>query len=106
LKSYARRFNADPKHWNFLTGELTDIIAIAEQFGLMFWRPDPNAPGSINHNLRTVVVDAQGRVQKVFTENEWKAEDLVAELLKAAGVKVQPSAGNLVPKPERATGDH
>ena len=85
LKSYATRFNADPKHWTFATGELIDVTAITEQFGLMFWRPNPQEPAGISHNLRAVVIDAQGRVQRVFTENVWKADELVAEIIKAAG---------------------
>lgn len=84
LKNYARRFKADPKHWNFLTGELIDITAITEQFGLLFWRPDPKEVTGINHNLRTVVLDTEGRIQKVFTENKWTAAELVAEIVKAA----------------------
>ena len=79
-------FRSDPKRWNFVTGELIDVTAITEQFGLLFWTPDPNQPGSISHNLRTVVVDARGRVQKIFTENEWKVDDLVAEIVKAAQI--------------------
>lgn len=83
LKTYAQRYHYDPQHWSFVTGALMDIDAIGEQFGLMFYRQD----NSINHNLRTVVVDAQGRVQKVFTGNEWKADELVEELVKAASAK-------------------
>jgi protein SCO1/2 len=85
LKGYARRFGYDPLHWSYLTGELIDITAIAEQFGLQFWRQD----GTINHNLRTVVLDTEGRVQKVFNANEWKVDELVAELVKAAQMKKQ-----------------
>jgi protein SCO1 len=87
LKSYAQRYHYDPKHWSFVTGELIDITAIAEQFGLLFWRPDPNQPAGINHNLRTVIVDAQGRVQKILSQNEWTADELVAEIVKAAKAK-------------------
>ena len=87
LKSYAKRYTYDPSHWNYLTGELIDITAIAEQFGLMFWRPDPNEVAGISHNLRTAVIDAQGRVQKVFTDNNWKVDDFVAEMTKAAQKK-------------------
>ncbi len=86
LQSYAARFKADPKRWNFVTGELIDVTAIAEQFGLLFWKPDPSQRGSISHNLRTVVVDTRGRVQKVFNENEWKVDELVAEIVKAAQI--------------------
>jgi len=85
LKSYATRFNADPMHWTFATGELIDVTAITEQFGLLFWRPNPQDPAGISHNLRTVVIDAEGRVQKVFTENVWKVDELVTEIIKAAG---------------------
>ena len=85
LKSYAERFHYDPQHWSFLTGELIDITAIAEQFGLQFWR-DPDGSG-INHNLRTAVVDARGRVQAILRENKWTPEELTVEILKAAAVK-------------------
>jgi cytochrome oxidase Cu insertion factor (SCO1/SenC/PrrC family) len=86
LKSYAKRYSYDPAKWNFLTGELIDITAITEQFGLLFWRPDPKEVTGISHNLRTVVIDAQGKVHKVFTENSWKVDDLVTEMIKAAAV--------------------
>ena len=82
LKGYARRYGADPRHWNFLTGDLVEITAIAEQFGQMFWRDQ----GSLNHNLRTVVVDATGRVQKIFQGNTWTSVELAAELAAAARV--------------------
>jgi protein SCO1 len=79
LKSYATRYEADPKHWNFLTGDLKDITAISTQFGQLFWQDE----GSLNHNLRTAVIDASGKVQKLFQGNAWTPEDLVAEIVKA-----------------------
>lgn len=82
LKAYAEGMRHDPKHWTFATGDLTDITAIAEQVGEVFVR-DADGNG-ISHNLRTVVVDAQGRVQKIIAENKWKPEELVAEILRAA----------------------
>lgn len=85
LKGYARQFNADPQHWSFLTGTLIDITAIAEQCGLTFWREGDGS--NISHNLRTVVVDARGRVQKIFTENKWTSQELAAEIMKAAQAK-------------------
>jgi protein SCO1/2 len=81
LKAYAQNYHCDPKRWSFLTGELIDITAIAEQFGQQFWRAKPNEP--ISHNLRTVVVDTQGRVQKIIPENKWTSDELVAEIVKA-----------------------
>ncbi len=81
LKAYAESHHYDPAHWDFLTGNLVDITAITEQFGLAFWHDET---GSISHNLRTVVVDARGRVQKVFAGNKWTSDELVAEMVKAA----------------------
>lgn len=81
LQAYAAKYQPDPQRWSFLTGALIDVTALTEQFGLQFTRePD----GSISHNLRTVVIDASGRVQKIIAENKWTAEELVAEVIKAA----------------------
>ena len=83
LRAYSQRFGANARHWSFLTGDQIDISAISEQFGQMFWRDQ----GALNHNLRTVVVDASGRVQKIFEGNKWTSQELVAEMLKGAAVK-------------------
>ena len=93
LRSYARRYRHDTNHWSFVTGDLTEITAITEQFGLQFWKE----AGTINHNLRTVVIDAAGRVQWIKRENEWKADELVAEVVKAANPRpepAEPASGN------------
>ncbi len=81
LKGYAATYKADPARWSFLTGSLIDVTAITEQFGLQFTR-EPE--GGISHNLRTVVIDASGRVQKIIAENKWTAEELVEEVITAA----------------------
>jgi len=80
LKAYAERYKYDPSHWTFATGDIIDITAIGEQFGLIFTR-DEN--GLLSHNLRAAVVDPSGRVQKIFEGNKWTSDDLVAEILKA-----------------------
>jgi cytochrome oxidase Cu insertion factor (SCO1/SenC/PrrC family) len=59
-------------------------MAIAEQFGLIF---QPEQTGIISHNLRTVVIDAAGRVQKIIVGNSWTSDELVDEMVKAAGAK-------------------
>jgi cytochrome oxidase Cu insertion factor (SCO1/SenC/PrrC family) len=74
----------DSRRWSFLTGSLMDVTALSEQFGLQFTR-DPG--GGISHNLRTVVIDAAGRVQKIIPDNKWTPQELVVELEKAATTK-------------------
>src|ERR1044071_1093230 len=39
LKTYAQSHHYEPSRWTFATGELSDIEAFGEQFGLTFW-PD------------------------------------------------------------------
>ncbi len=84
LKAYAHNYHCDPQRWSFLTGELIDITAIAEQVGMLFWR---EGEGAISHNLRTVVVDASGRVQKILAENKWTSDELAEEIVKATQAK-------------------
>ncbi len=81
LQHYAAAHGADPAHSTYATGSLIDITALGEQFGLAFWREQA---GVISHNLRTIVIDSSGRVQKILIGNEWTPEELVAEIVKAA----------------------
>ncbi len=67
-----------------MTGDLTEITAIGDQVGAYFGHDET---GGITHNLRTVVVDAQGRVQRIITDNRWTSDELVAEIVKAARAK-------------------
>lgn len=84
LKNYADGHGADSGHWTFATGAQIDLSAIGEQFGLLLSRDENN---SISHNLRAVVIDASGRVRKIFIGNEWKPGELVEEMLKATTAK-------------------
>ncbi len=81
LREYAARFNYDPKSWSFLTGELIEVTALAEQFGMTFWHE--NGEQLPSHNLRTVVVDANGKVQSIVMGNKWTVEDLIKGVVKA-----------------------
>ena len=85
LKEYSARYHADPQHWDYLTAPLIDITAIGEQFGLQFWRANPAEP--INHNVRSVVVDANGIIQWITPDNDFKPDVLAEQMVKAAWVK-------------------
>jgi protein SCO1/2 len=79
LLNYAKGAHYDPSHWSFLTGEMVQIIELADLFGEHFSTEN----GSISHNLRTVVVDARGRVRKIYRSNDWTSGELVQEMVKA-----------------------
>jgi protein SCO1/2 len=85
LQRYAKRYNYDAEKWSFLTGALIEIDAITEQFGLSF--PSEPSTQTFNHNLRTVIIDAKGRVHKIYIGNEWKPEEFAEEMKAAALVK-------------------
>jgi protein SCO1/2 len=80
LETYAQGTHYDPTHWSFLTGAPDQISELADQFGETF----SSEGGSITHNLRTVVVDARGRVRKIFIGNLWTSAELAQEMAKAA----------------------
>ena len=82
LRNYSRMYGSHSNYWTFATGELIDITAIGEQFGLTFWRDETS--GLPNHNLRTAVIDAAGRLQNVISGNEWESPELIADMLTAA----------------------
>ena len=85
LKSYAKRYTYDPAKWNYLTGDLIDITAITEQFGLLFW---PVRPGP-GHGHQPQPAHGRNRrrwqsSQNLQVENSWKVDDLATEIIKAA----------------------
>jgi protein SCO1/2 len=82
LRQYAQRFSYNPKTWSFLTGNLIDVTALAEQFGMTFWHE--NGEQLPSHNLRTVVVDTNGKIQSIVIGNTWTVDDLIKGIVKAA----------------------
>lgn len=83
LLGYGRPFQKTQppfSHWRLATGRPEAIRTLAAAVGLDFREQDR----SFTHNLRTVVLGQDGRLRRLFRGNEWKAEELVAELEAAA----------------------
>ncbi len=73
----------DAKHpgaaqWTFATGKPDQIAAIAAFSGV--WYKDQ--PDQVLHNLRTIVVASDGKVDAIFRGNEWKPEEVLQVLRK------------------------
>jgi protein SCO1/2 len=83
MAGYAQNYHPNPAHWSFATGKDEIIRKLGGAFGLAYWREG----ALFNHNIRTVVIDPQGRVTKIFANNEWKADELVEAIEAAMGSK-------------------
>jgi protein SCO1 len=79
LKQHASDLKADPARWTFLTGDRDEIDKFASRFGMTITRSQTD-PVNITHTLRTAIVDADGKLVKVYTGNEWKPDQLIADL--------------------------
>ena len=77
LKPFAASVGADPAIWTFLTGTPEHITAFGTPLGIY---AEANPEMLLVHNLRTAVIDADGRLVKVYTGNEWTPATLLADL--------------------------
>jgi protein SCO1/2 len=82
LKAYGERYQYDPAHWSFLTGPKEKINELASLSGVLI---DEEA-GLFNHNFRTLIIDASGRLQTTFPFGGDLAEVIAREILKAAAL--------------------
>jgi protein SCO1/2 len=81
LRIYARSYRHDnADRWLFTTASQKVLRTFAPELDLMLTKEG----GSISHNLRTVVLDPQGRIYKQFDGNRWTPADLAETLLAAA----------------------
>jgi protein SCO1/2 len=82
LRAYGQSYQYDPAHWSFITGPKAQIGELARRSGVTFASSD----GTINHNFRTLIVDASGHLQMVFPTTGDLSGQIVAEIIKAAAV--------------------
>jgi protein SCO1/2 len=87
LKAYGESYQYDPKHWSFLTGPPDKIAELARQSDVKY----ESDGGLINHNFRTLIIDANGHLQMIFPTSGDLSDEIVAEIVKAAAVTNQPA---------------
>lgn len=76
LKEFGDAIGANPKVWNFATGEKTEIDRLTKAFRVFREKKD----GTINHTLCTALIRSDGTIEKIWRGNFWKPEDILAEL--------------------------
>lgn len=85
LRAFGKPFQktAPPfARWTLATGKDEAIRALGGALELDYVEENR----SFTHNLRTAVLDREGKLRRLFRGNEWTPEELVAELKAAAGL--------------------
>ncbi len=88
LEAYARQQGANEQDWVFANADAAALAPAAVAIGLQFTRQ----AGQITHNLRTVVLDRDGRIRKIFEGNRWTPQELAAEVVAATRVGLRSGA--------------
>lgn len=72
------------QNWSLLTSETCCTInAIGGNVGLKFGEVN----GSYQHNLRTVVLNPDGTIRRIFTDETWSTDELVSEIKAANAIR-------------------
>lgn len=62
LKEYANRLNIDHSKWRFITGDKSEIYAIANDYFNVAYE-DEDAPGGYDHSGKLILVDTDGHIR-------------------------------------------
>lgn len=83
LKAWGATFgHREGQPWSLLsTADGTIIDHIATDSGLRFGVVN----GTIQHNLRTLILNPDGTIRKIFTDESWTVDEMVTEIEAAAG---------------------
>jgi protein SCO1/2 len=72
-------------HWEFASGSEDEVKGIAQFFGLRYYLDSSSGKEQVIHSLRTAVIDPDGKVVKVYRENEWKPEEILKDFQSVLG---------------------
>ncbi len=70
LAEYARRFNAEPGRWYFLTGPIEQLNELGRNVFLL-----STVDGSLDHSTRFVLVDRKRRIRGFYGSSDQEAMD-------------------------------
>ena len=77
MSRHAQQLKADAGIWTFATGAPKEVARFSQQFGLYVEKDEGS---NLIHNLRTAIVDSEGRLVKAYSGNDWMPKQLVADL--------------------------
>jgi protein SCO1/2 len=77
--AYTEKFTDERfEHWEFASGSAEEVKAITKFFGLRY---EPKSD-QIIHSLVTAIISPDGKVFKIYSYDEWKPDDVLADLRK------------------------
>jgi protein SCO1 len=85
MKRYGRLFVPPPgpgrdAHWELATGDGREVRALAASFGV-----EVQGEGTgLGHNLRTAVIDGEGKLAGLYTGGDWSVDEVLADVRRAA----------------------
>lgn len=77
LKEYALLHHADLENWAFLTGEKEAIETLTQHVNLIY---EDAGNGDIGHNMKTLLVDAEGKVLQIYSGSGWEVDQVLKAL--------------------------
>lgn len=80
LKAHAAKLGADEKQWTFLTADRLTVERFGAKFGVGVVR---EGPGDITHNLRTVLIGADGKLLMIYPGSDWSTKTVLDDLREA-----------------------
>ena len=79
LAAFARKQEANPYVWTWLTGDRVTTDRLAAKFGVSVIR-NGQTPADVMHNLRTTLIDADGRIAKIYSGADWTSSTVLSDL--------------------------
>lgn len=79
LAAKAREVGADPALWHFVTAPRARIDEFGAALGLSVVREGANG-ANITHNLRTALLDRDGKLARTYNGNEWAPDEIIRDL--------------------------
>ena len=84
LSGYASFYRGtDTNRWLFAVASTNTLAGLAPKVDLNVWREN----GALSHNLRTVVLDSNGKISRQFDGNDWTPQQLADAVIAAARQK-------------------
>jgi protein SCO1/2 len=71
-------------HWEFASGSADEVKGVAQFFGMRYYLDSSSGKEQVIHSLRTAIIGPDGKVFKVYRENEWKPEEALREMQSVA----------------------